>query len=270
MSTPSPTPRKITYLATTPAYDRWAATYDHDFNPLQALDDLCLPPLLAEFLALLPAPSPAHPTTIVDLGCGTGRNTLKLLSVQPAPSQVVGLDASRAMLAVARRRCTEQGAATTGPGAAVELVEFDMLERGGAAVPACARGASGVVSTLVLEHVPLRVFFAMTAAMVEKGGALLVSNMHAEMGARSQAGFVDPETGEKVRPQSYVYDVEEVVEEAKRWGWRVVSEVRERAVERGDVQVLGPRAEKWVGVKCWFGGVFKKVSAAGAEKTTGP
>ncbi|MCJ1475820.1 hypothetical protein MMC13_004484 [Lambiella insularis] len=252
-----PPPRKIIYLPTTRAYDRWAPLYDHDLNPLQALDDRSLPPLLSTFASLLPAPSADRPTTIVDLGCGTGRNTLKLLS-RPA-TRVVGLDASSGMLEIARRRFGERTADLTPEEAAVaEFRVFDMID--GSPVPEGVKGVQGVVCTLVLEHVPVERFFATVAGMVVPAGCVLVSNMHEEMGARSQAGFVDPKTGEKIRPQSYVHSVEEVVAEAVRWGFRVVGEVTERGIEREDVEVLGPRAEKWVGMMCWFGMILEKVA----------
>ncbi|MCJ1293729.1 hypothetical protein MMC34_005284 [Xylographa carneopallida] len=248
--------RSIIHLPTTAAYDRWAPVYDHDANPLQALDDLELRSLLPEFLALLPRSPPKTPIKIVDLGCGTGRNTLKLL---PFPNtHIVGLDASPKMLDIARQRCAAHldSLPATDRAATIDFELFDM--RATVVVPECVQRADAVLSTLVLEHVPLAVFFGTAAGLLATGGHLLVTNMHADMGARSQAGFVDPETGDKVRPESFVYGVEEVVSEAARSGFRAVGRVRERAVRGEDVRLLGRRAEKWVRVKCWFGVVFEK------------
>lgn len=86
---------------------------------------------------------------------------------------------------------------------------------------------------------------------------LLVTNMHEEMGGISQAGFVDPMTGEKVRPTSYAHSVGDVVRQGKRWGFEVVGNVLERRVDESMVEALGPRARKWVGVKVWFGICFR-------------
>ncbi|MCJ1382010.1 hypothetical protein MMC17_005122 [Xylographa soralifera] len=249
--------RNIIHLPTTAAYDRWAPVYDHDDNPLQALDDLELSTLLPEFLALIPR-SPHKPTIkIIDLGCGTGRNTLKLLS-RPN-THVVGLDASPKMLDIARQRCTSRLDQLVAGDRAdkVDFEVFDILAT--TALPECARHADAVLSTLVLEHIPLAVFFGTAAKLLVSGGYFFITNMHAEMGARSQAGFVDPETGQKVRPESFVYSIEEVLAEAAESRFRVVKGIRERAVREEDLLMLGRRAEKWVGVRCWFGAVFERM-----------
>lgn len=120
-----------------------------------------------------------------------------------------------------------------------------------------------MVSTLVVEHVPLRAFFAHAAATLRPGGVLLLTNMHADMGGRSQAGFVDPATGLKTRPSSRAHTVADVVAEAARWGLTVVSEggvegVKEVTVSEDMVEALGARSRKWVGVTCWFGCLFRK------------
>ncbi|MCJ1421745.1 hypothetical protein MMC32_008111 [Xylographa parallela] len=249
--------RNIIHLPTTTAYDLWAPVYDHDANPLQAVDDLELTTLLPEFLALIPR-SPHEPSIkIIDLGCGTGRNTLKLLSLPSV--YVVGLDASPKMLEIARQRCTSRlDSVSEGNHAEnIDFEIFDMLATAG--LPDAAQNADAVLSTLVLEHIPLTVFFDTARRLLLAGGYFLVTNMHAEMGARSQAGFVDPETGAKVRPESFVYGVEEVVAEAANSGFRVIGKVRERAVREEDLLTLGRRGEKWVGVRCWFGVVFERV-----------
>ena len=84
--------------------------------------------------------------------------------------------------------------------------------------------------------------------------------MHAEMGRLGQAGFVDETSGVKVRGQSFVYEIEEVLEEGKRWGFEVVGKVQERGVKEenvGEGRVVGERGRKWIGVKCWFGMVLR-------------
>ena len=147
----------------------------------------------------------------------------------------------------------------------MEFAVFDMLDptNPGGLGGVGTSVASAVVSTLVLEHVPLEAFFTVAARLVASGGVLLVTNMHAEMGARTRAGFVDAKTGEKIRGVSYVHVIEDVVSVAGRYGFGVVGEVRERAVESDDMERLGSRAEKWIGVRCWFGVVFEKVGGTG-------
>ncbi|RAK98613.1 class I SAM-dependent methyltransferase, partial [Aspergillus ibericus CBS 121593] len=143
---------RVQYMETIDAYDKWATVYDKDNNFLQALDSLEMQTLLPYFLDLLPLPTssfPDHPK-VIDLGCGTARNTLLLAQLASPGTEIIGLDASSGMLAVAREAI--QGIPR------VSLGMFDLLQEP-MTVPGESVGAAGVISTLVLEHVPLRRFF---------------------------------------------------------------------------------------------------------------
>jgi hypothetical protein len=86
----------------------------------------------------------------------------------------------------------------------------------------------------------------------------LVTNMHADMGRVSQAGFVNAD-GVKVRGSSYVYTVEETAAAARDAGLEVAS-VNEREMRKEDVEggAVGERGWKWVGTNVWFGMVFRR------------
>ncbi|KAL2006436.1 hypothetical protein VTN00DRAFT_9104 [Thermoascus crustaceus] len=266
---------QIKYMDTVEAYDKWAEVYDTDGNFLQALDTIEMRSLLPGFMArVVEERSTANassgstgPLKLVDLGCGTGRNTLQLLASAPADAELVGLDASRGMLDVARRAVGEKGIninkqrQSQSPNPTVTLETYDLL-RSPRNPPLCARDAAGLISTLVIEHVPTDVFFASASEILVPGGYLLLTNMHSDMGAISQAGFVDTATGTKIRPKSYSHTVADVVDAAGKAGFEVVDVdgqlVRERGVDEGMVEVLGKRARKWVGVTVWFGVCFRK------------
>ncbi|KAI1342509.1 S-adenosyl-L-methionine-dependent methyltransferase [Xylariaceae sp. FL0016] len=263
----------IHHLPTTEAYDRWAPIYDTDGNFLQALDDIAMRTLIPRLAAAISASSTGGPRRVVDLGAGTGRNTARLLTLSGV-REVAALDASTGMLDVARARLaryvTRGGADDDNSNISADstgiveptlrLETFDMLASQDAAAPSpvCVSPgtADAVLSTLVLEHIPLPTFFRHVSRMLRPGGVLLLSNMHADMGRVSQAGFVD--NGVKIRGTSYAYEIEEVVEEARRWGLEVLGEVEERGVREDMVGELGERSTKWVGVKCWFGGLMRK------------
>src|SRR5437867_11504949 len=72
-------------------YDQWSETYDDTPNPLVALDRRYTMDLLR----------PSGGERILDAGCGTGANLKIMLR---SGSHPVGLDLSRGMLNVARRR----------------------------------------------------------------------------------------------------------------------------------------------------------------------
>jgi SAM-dependent methyltransferase len=269
MATPSRPVQSVTNIE---LYNRWAKVYDTDGNILQALDDALLPSLLSNAFSLISSTTGTIPSpiTITELGAGTGRNTVKLLDpFLPVPiARIVALDLSLSMLEIARQRCKKFTSTlpTTTPGSKVPEIgfyEFDALHPSAFPSANAVEGqADLVLSTLVLEHLPLPIFFSTAKKLLKKeGGYFVVTNMHAEMGGKSQAGFMDEGTGEKVRGDSFVYEIEEVLEEGSKWGFEVVGPpVGERDVREEDVgeeRLLGKRGMKWIGVKCWFGFVMR-------------
>lgn len=252
----------VQHVATQDAYDQWASVYDTDGNMLQAIDNDELNTLLPQLLSQIPS-TPDQSISVLDLGCGTGRNTVRLISHSwPSDKQIAitGLDFSAAMLKLASTKLTPLAA--TFPNISLSLQQCDPFPTTPPSFSPATLSLPTqhlVLSTLVLEHVPLPTFFATLTALLAPGGVALVTNMHADMGAMSQAGFVN-EAGVKVRGQSWAYTLGETVQAAQDAGLHVVS-VRERSVEEADVRggIVGERGRKWRGVKVWFGVVVSKV-----------
>ncbi|KAF1830084.1 S-adenosyl-L-methionine-dependent methyltransferase [Decorospora gaudefroyi] len=253
----APTP--VQHIPTQVAYDQWASVYDNDGNMLQATDDIELGTRLPEFLSRISSTSP-H-VSVLDLGCGTGRNTARLLSYDWPRDQrvsITGLDFSTRMLQVA---ATKLSSLAKEKKSRVEL-RLDSCDcfpptssPAASPLPALSpplQPVHAVISTLVLEHVPIIHFFCTLHALLIPGGLALVTNMHADMGRVSQAGFVNDQ-GVKVRGQSYVYTVEETLDAARAAGFDVLG-VCEREMRREDVESgrVGERGGKWVGVKVWY------------------
>lgn len=223
-----------------------------------------LPALLDNAFALLDSDCPI---TITEVGCGTSRNTVKLLSPSSSSLQITSiaaLDLSAGMLAVAKQRCKDYLAANASNSlVASPLIgfhEFDALDPElSPEIKALGGKADLVLSTLVLEHLPLDVFFRTAKYFLKpKGGCVLLTNMHAEMGRISQAGFVDEVTGEKIRGHSYAHEISEAIEEGKKWGFEVVGEVGERAIKEEDLgTVVGQRGKKWININVWFGFIMR-------------
>jgi len=218
-----------------------------------------LPALLAQVSTLLPS------TPIVtELGCGTGRNTVKLLAPSQSPqiTSLAALDLSPGMLAVAKQHCEEYLCANSNSlqgHPQIKFYEFDALNSElSPKIKALEGKADLVLSTLVLEHLSLDTFFRTVKFFLKAGGYVLLTNMHADMGRISQAGFVDENTGEKIRGLSYAHEISKVVEEGTRGGFEVVGEIGERAIGPDDIgTVVGERGKKWVGVNVWFGFVMR-------------
>jgi len=261
------------YLDTAEAYDRWAAVYDTDNNFLQALDshqmqESLLPKLASALRSTFPG---KKNWKIIDLGCGTGRNTIPLLDLELGEDveelDVMAVDLSPKMLDLAKSQVGQAVRDKQARGDKVKVnVQFgvyDVTQAASSSLPEGAlENADAIISTLVVEHVPLDVFFRATANMLRSGGLLLVTNMHSEMGAKTQAGFVDFETGERIRPRSFAHTIGEVVEAAEREELEVVKdggEFEEREMLEETWPLFGPRAQKWVGRgKVWYGGILRK------------
>lgn len=252
-------PMKATrYVSTQEAYDEWASIYDKDGNMLQSIDDFELQSMLSAMIKLVLDANPSKDLAIWDIGCGTGRNTAKLLNYGwPAGIKVAvtGLEMSKGMLDVAAGKL--DSAMSLLPNLSLSLIQGDAFGAMSTSLTASAN-ADALVSTLVLEHVPLSAFFRSLWQTLKPGGYALVTNMHPEMGNLSQAGFV-AEDGAKVRGQSWAHTVEDTVRVAEQEGFEIVGNVEERAVEENMVgTVVGARGSKWVGVRVWYGMILKK------------
>jgi SAM-dependent methyltransferase len=223
---------------------------------LQAVDDSEMPQLLEQFFDHMPLNEKAK---ITELGCGTGRNTTKLLKPPfvDLVQEVHGLDLSDEMLQIARKRCDDVVAVDQHGSDSIKPVfnVFDALTD--QSPPVEAKDADGVISTLVLEHLPISIFFDTVRKLLKKGGYLLLTNMHEEMGKRSRAGFNDVETGKKLQGESFVYSIEETVQEAERQGFQLDGNVKERGIDEANIDLVGKRGHKWVGCKVWFGCILR-------------
>lgn len=155
------------------AYDRWSATYDTQVNPTRDLDALALRSLIPPLAGKL----------VVEIGCGTGKNTGWLA---PQCAALIGLDFSTGMLRAARRKVRRDN---------VLFVQADIRDP----LPVRAGSADIVLINLVLEHIQmLDPVLAGAARIMRPGAALIISEYHpirlvAGKGARIEKDDGDPE-----------------------------------------------------------------------------
>jgi malonyl-CoA O-methyltransferase len=169
------------------AYDRWAAQYDDDRNTTRDLDAA----------VVRRAPLNLAGRDVLELGCGTGKNTVWLAG---QARLVHALDFSDGMLAEARRRVDAPH---------VRFVQHDIRIEW----PLAAASVDVVVGNLVLEHVrDLGPIFAEAARVLRPGGQLFLCELHPFRQLRGgQAHFVDPRSGETVHVPAFTHATSEYV-----------------------------------------------------------
>ena len=183
-----PSSRRPTDVAR--AYDRWAASYDADRNLTRDLDAA----------VVRQAPLAVDGRDVLELGCGTGKNTTHLAERARA---VLALDFSDGMLARARERVAGAAAGR------VAFVRHDVREPW----PVADGAVDVVVGNLVLEHVErLGPLYAEAARVLRPGGQLWLCELHPERQRRGgQAHFTDAETGATVHVPAHRHTVAEYV-----------------------------------------------------------
>jgi ubiquinone/menaquinone biosynthesis C-methylase UbiE len=169
------------------AYDRWAGQYDADDN---ATRDLDAAELRAGSFAL-------RGRDVLEIGCGTGKNTI-WLATQAA--SVVAVDFSEGMLARARQRVAAGN---------VRFVALDVREPW----PISDCSVDVVLCDLVLEHVPaLEHVYREAARVLRPGGHLRVSELHPfRQLLGGQAHFTEQRSGETIMVPAFRHAISEYV-----------------------------------------------------------
>jgi len=135
------------------AYEVWSASYDSDRNLTRDLDQEITRSALQG----------GHWHSILELGCGTGKNTALLSELG---DQVQALDFSAAMIQQARQKRAFHN---------VTFTLTDITE----AWPVADASIDLVCCNLVLEHISdLRPVFAEASRVLSAGGQFLVSELH--------------------------------------------------------------------------------------------
>ena len=145
-------PASATPVSARAGYDLWAPHYALDANPLLALQQRSMEPMLP----------PIRGRRVVDLACGTGR-WLERVAAR-APRAFVGIDFSFAMLQRARQVPELRGHIFCGDCSSL---------------PLCDRCADVVLCSLALDHIPdLMAFARAVARIADDGAVLLLSEFH--------------------------------------------------------------------------------------------
>ena len=179
------------------SYDRWSVIYDTNRNRTRDLDAQVT---RTRFGA-------SRFNQVLELGCGTGKNTSLLAEVAEA---VHAFDFSEGMLTRAQARVSAPN------------VVFQRLDLSRIPWPVAEAAADIATFNLVLEHLEtLGPIFAEAARCLVPGGVLYVSELHPfRQYEGTQARFED-EAGNEVKVAAYTHHVSEFVEAGRRAGLRL-------------------------------------------------
>lgn len=184
-------------LTTDRAYALWSETYDSAPNPMLALEERYLVPML---------PSLAG-KAVLDLGCGTCRFSEQLS--RSGPGQYLGIDRSAAMLTRAAKK----------PGVAGHLLRADCLK-----LPLSSRSADVILCSFVLGYVELREFAAEIQRVATPRADVYMSEFHPEsLSLGWKRSFRARDRVIELRTASY--SVQEVEEAFRSRGFDVVQRV---------------------------------------------
>jgi malonyl-CoA O-methyltransferase len=135
------------------AYDEWSERYDTDENLTRDLDRHVTREVLAG----------QHFDSILELGCGTGKNTAFLVQIG---TQVHALDFSQGMIERAREKVKTEN---------VKFTVTDLTQSWPCEDEACDL----IVCNLVLEHVEdLSFIFSEASRVLKENGKFLIDELH--------------------------------------------------------------------------------------------
>lgn len=210
------TPESV-HLSVNEGYNRWAAFYDQDDIPLNLLEEAVVDTALGEVKNL----------KIVDLACGTGRQTIRLAN---KGASVIGVDQSEGMLEKAQQKNSD-----------AFFMHANLEEE----FPFPDAAFDRVVSFLALEHITnLKFFFTECKRVCKPDGFIYFTAMHPAMLLKGvQARFTDAETGKKIYPKGFPHKISDYVNAIAQSGLKLV-EMTEHAT---DETHNSERANKYMG-----------------------
>jgi ubiquinone/menaquinone biosynthesis C-methylase UbiE len=178
------------------AYNEWAQQYDANENKTRDLEALALKEMLASL----------DFDHCLELGCGTGKNTVWLVN---KAKHITAVDYSDEMLSHARKKITSQE---------VEFVQADLNE----SWPFDLGHYDIAVFSLVLEHIEnLDLIFQKVVAVLKPSGYLYVGELHPfkqYMGTKARF-----ETTEGLQiVECYTHHITDFIDAAQRSGLSLV------------------------------------------------
>lgn len=178
------------------AYDSWANQYDTNENPTRDLDQECTIETLRNFAF----------NTVIELGCGTGKNTKWLLH---KAERIIGLDFSQEMLNKAQEKITDER---------VLFKKTDLTKDWGLD----NNIADLITSSLTLEHIQnLDPIFFQASQKLKTNGLFFISELHPFKQYSGSKARYETENGTE-ELEVYIHHTSEYLDRAKNNGFKLV------------------------------------------------
>ena len=177
-------------------YNTWAYQYDNNINPTRDLDETVTKESLSKIDFF----------KVLELGCGTGKNTEWLIT---KADKLVGLDFSKNMLALARKKITSPK---------VTFINADLNEKW----PVNNNSFDLVTINLTLEHIKILDHIFNSAFMkLAQGGKCFVCELHPKKQlAGSKAQF--EENGIAIVLDIFQHSEQDYIQSAKKSGFNLL------------------------------------------------
>lgn len=178
-------------------YDIWSTFYDRYPNPTVAMDELYFSRFWSHHSGQV----------VLEIGCGTGRNTEKLLGFG---NEVLGVDLSPGMLKVAREKL---------PTERLTLLEGNILE-----LDLPFEHFDLAVSSLVVEHIQdLNLLFQRVGLVLKPGGEFYLSEIHPERASQGILAHFVVDVSE-IHLTSFFHEDKAFVRSAEENGFEILAQ----------------------------------------------
>ena len=178
------------------AYTNWSGSYDSDRNLTRDLDAIVTRQMLVGYRS----------TTILELGCGTGKNTAFLADIG---EQVYAFDFSEGMILEAQSKLAGQ----------VSFAIADLTRPW----PCAGECIHLLVCNLVLEHIgDLNPIFSEAHRVLKRGGHFFISELHPFKQYQGKKAVFQRDEGQVEIP-AFVHHISDFVAAAQSAGFRLNS-----------------------------------------------
>lgn len=194
------------------AYDAWSATYDTMENWTRDSEGRALREMVPKVLAKR---NVKKFNKVLEIGCGTGKNTLFLADC--TDQLLLSVDFSPEMMNLARTKVRDAGMEHK-----VEFLRADILDDA-SWKEISERGPFDLVTfSLVLEHIPqIAPVFARLAPLLTSEGRIYMGELPPCRQYKGTGARFGGQNGEKVKVLVYVHHISEFVKAAEAIGMRI-------------------------------------------------